>query len=452
MFDLIIIGGGPAGYFAAERAGQEGLNVLLIEKSSLGGVCLNEGCIPSKTLLYSAKLYDNAKQGERYGVRADNVSFDHSAVLRRKNKVVRILTAGIKAKLTANIVKIVNEKAKILGKTGDSFNIKAGDMTYQGKQILIATGSVPVIPPIPGVQEGLDAGYILTNRSILDLAEVPASLVIIGGGVIGLEMASYYNSAGSKVTVIEMLDYIGGFIDREIGDFLLKEYQKKGIQFKLSSRVTKVEPGSVTYESDGELFTIEADKALLSIGRRPATCELGLEAIGVELEKGRIKTDSCGRTNIPGIFAAGDVNGVSMLAHTAYREAKACINTILGNEDIINYDAVPSVIYTNPEVAGVGETEESAKKKGLDYSVKKLSMRYNGRFMAENEGRDGICKVLYDNQSQRILGIHIISSYASEIIHSAAMMIESKMTIMDTDRFVFPHPTVSEIISDTILS
>ena len=325
-------------------------------------------------------------------------------------------------------------------------------MTYQGKQILIATGSVPVIPPIPGVQEGLDAGYILTNRSILDLAEVPASLVIIGGGVIGLEMASYYNSAGSKVTVIEMLDYIGGFIDREIGDFLLKEYQKKGIQFKLSSRVTKVEPGSVTYESDGELFTIEADKALLSIGRRPATCELGLEAIRVELEKGRIKTDSCGRTNIPGIFAAGDVNGVSMLAHTAYREAKACINTILGNEDIINYDAVPSVIYTNPEVAGVGETEESAKKKGLDYSVKKLSMRYNGRFMAENEGRDGICKVLYDNQSQRILGIHIISSYASEIIHSAAMMIESKMTIMDTDRFVFPHPSVSEIISDTILS
>lgn len=452
MFDLIIIGGGPAGYLAAERAGQEGLNVLLIEKGSLGGVCLNEGCIPSKTLLYSAKLFDNAKQGEKYGVLVDNVSFNHSTVLKRKNKVVRILTAGIKAKLTANNVKIVNEKAKILSKTDDVFEVKAGDVTYQGKQLLIATGSVPVIPPISGVQEGLDTGYILTNSSILNLAEVPTSLVIIGGGVIGLEMASYYNSAGSKVTVIEMLEHIGGFIDREIGDFLLKAYQKKGIDFKLNSRVTQVGSSAVTYETDDETYTVQADKVLLSIGRRPATLELGLDSIGVELEKDRIKTDNYGKTNISGVYAAGDANGISMLAHTAYREAEACINTILGNNDTINYSAIPSVIYTNPEVAAVGETEESAQKKGLDYSVKKLSMRYNGRFMAENEGGDGICKVLYDNQSQKLLGIHIISSYASEIIHSAAMMIENQMKIKDIEKFVFPHPTVSEIIRETILS
>lgn len=452
MFDLIIIGGGPAGYLAAERAGQEGLNVLLIEKGSLGGVCLNEGCIPSKTLLYSAKLFDNAKQGEKYGVLVDNVSFNHSTVLKRKNKVVRILTAGIKAKLTANNVKIVNEKAKILSKTDDVFEVKAGDVTYQGKQLLIATGSVPVIPPISGVQEGLDTGYILTNSSILNLAEVPTSLVIIGGGVIGLEMASYYNSAGSKVTVIEMLEHIGGFIDREIGDFLLKAYQKKGIDFKLNSRVTQVGSSAVTYETDDETYTVQADKVLLSIGRRPATLELGLDSIGVELEKDRIKTDNYGKTNISGVYAAGDANGISMLAHTAYREAEACINTILGNNDTINYSAIPSVIYTNPEVAAVGETEESAQKKGLDYSVKKLSMRYNGRFMAENEGGDGICKVLYDNQSQKLLGIHIISSYASEIIHSAAMMIEYQMKIKDIEKFVFPHPTVSEIIRETILS
>lgn len=452
MFDLIIIGGGPAGYLAAERAGKEGLNVLLIEKGSLGGVCLNEGCIPSKTLLYSAKLFDNAKQGEKYGVLVDNVSFNHSTVLKRKNKVVRILTAGIKAKLTANNVKIVNEKAKILSKTDDVFEVKAGDVTYQGKQLLIATGSVPVIPPISGVQEGLDTGYILTNSSILNLAEVPTSLVIIGGGVIGLEMASYYNSAGSKVTVIEMLEHIGGFIDREIGDFLLKAYQKKGIDFKLNSRVTQVGSSAVTYETDDETYTVQADKVLLSIGRRPATLELGLDSIGVELEKDRIKTDNYGKTNISGVYAAGDANGISMLAHTAYREAEACINTILGNNDTINYSAIPSVIYTNPEVAAVGETEESAQKKGLDYSVKKLSMRYNGRFMAENEGGDGICKVLYDNQSQKLLGIHIISSYASEIIHSAAMMIENQMKIKDIEKFVFPHPTVSEIIRETILS
>lgn len=449
-YDIIILGGGPAGYLAAERASHAGLATLLIEKRSVGGVCLNEGCVPSKALLYSAKICDNAKHGAKYGVIAENVSLNHSAVVQRKNKVVRTLVAGIKAKLKKNNVTVVEGLGTIKGKTSDGYEVVAGDSSYTGKRLLIATGSTPVVPPIPGVKEGLERGNILTNREILDLKEVPASLVIVGGGVIGLEMASYFNSAGSKVTVIEMLDHIAGPTDREISDILMKNYQKKGVDFKLSSKVVEVKEDSVVFEADGQTLSIQADKVLLSIGRRPATQDIGLENIGVELERGRIKADERGRTNIPEVYAAGDVNGVSMLAHTAYREAEVCINNILGKKDTMRYNAIPSVIYTNPEVGAVGETEESAKQKGIDYEVAKLSMMYSGRYVAENEGGNGICKVLVDKKYKNIIGVHMIGNYASEIIYGAALMMETEMRVEDIKELVFPHPTVCEIIRECL--
>jgi dihydrolipoamide dehydrogenase len=228
-FDLIVIGGGPAGYLAAERAGHAGLSTLLIEKRFIGGVCLNEGCIPSKALLYSAKICDQARHGQKYGVIADSVMLNHEAVVSRKNKVVKKLVGGIKGKLKQNGVTLVEGIAEILGRDTEGYAVKAGEKTFSGKRLLIATGSVPIIPSIPGVREGIEKGHVLTNREILDLKTVPASLVIIGGGVIGLEMASYFNSAGSKVTVIEMLDHIAGYTDREISEILLKSYQKKGV-------------------------------------------------------------------------------------------------------------------------------------------------------------------------------------------------------------------------------
>ncbi len=451
LYELIVIGGGPAGYLAAERAGQSGLTVLLAEKRTLGGVCLNEGCIPTKTLLYSAKISDNARFGEKYGVKAADVTLDHEAVIKRKNKVVRNLVAGVKAKMRKNNVTVVTGEAYIAGRNPKgAYEVRVGDAVYRGRRLLIATGSVPVLPPLSGVQEGLKSGFVMTNREILDLMEVPADLVVVGGGVIGLEMASYYQSAGSNVTVIELLDHIAGNTDPEIAQILLKNYQKKGIRFLLSTKVTAIEDKAVVCESGGETLRVEADKVLMSIGRRAATEGLGLENIGVELERGRIKTDSRCQTNVPGVYAAGDVNGISMLAHTAYRESETAVNNMLGKKDIMRYHAIPSVIYTNPEVAGVGETEQTAAEKGIEFEVKKLPMMYSGRYMAENEGGDGICKILVDKEHKRLIGVHMIGNYSSEIIYGAALMIEMEMRVDDVKELVFPHPTVSEIIRETI--
>jgi len=450
IYDLIVIGGGPGGYFGAERAGHAGLATLLIEKRSLGGVCLNEGCIPSKTFLNSAKIADYAKHGEKYGVLAENVALDHETVVKRKNKVVRTLVAGVSAKMKKSNVTVVKEEAVILGRSPEGFQVKAADTVYAAKRLMVATGSVPAMPPIPGLNEGYLNGFVLTNREILDLTQVPEKLVIVGGGVIGLEMASYFNSAGSRVTVVEMLDHIAGPTDREISKILLNNYKKKGIDFQLSAKVTEITGDSVVFETAEGSRTAPADKVLVSIGRRPFTEGLGLESIGVELDRGRIKTDEFMQTNIPGVYAVGDVNGVSMLAHTAYREAGVCVNHILGKKDRMRYNAIPSVIYTNPEVASVGETEETAKEKGLDVETVKLPLTYSGRYLAENEGGDGIIKILLDKRYGTLLGLHMIGSYASEIIYGAAMMIETEMRVQDIRQIVFPHPTVSEVIREAM--
>ena len=449
MYDLIILGGGPAGYLAAERAGHGGLRTLLVEKRAVGGVCLNEGCVPSKTLLHSAKLLDYARHGNEYGVTTSGAMIDQKSVIARKNKIVRNLVAGIKAQLKAAHVTVKEGHGQILGREPGQVRVQVGDEVFTAPRLLVATGSEAIVPPIPGAREGLESGFILTNREILSLETIPASLVIVGGGVIGLEMASYYNSVGSKVTVIEMLDKIAGPTDREISSILQKNYEKKGVVFKLGCKVTGLPSGAVEFEENGQPQRIEAERVLLSIGRRPVTTGFGLETLGVLIEKGRIVVDDRGQTNVPGVYAAGDVNGVWMLAHAAYREAEVIINNLLGKKDRIRYQAVPSVIYTNPEVGCVGETEETCKAKSIAYQVATLPMNYSGRYMAENATGDGICKVLIDER-QRLIGCHLIGSYASEIVTTAAMLIESEMKIDDIKEFIFPHPSVSEIIRETI--
>jgi len=450
VYDLIILGGGPAGYLAAERAAHGGLKTLVIEKEHMGGVCLNKGCIPTKTLLYSAKIADGAAHGKKYGVNAADVSIDHAAVVKRKNKVVKKLTGGVRAAVKGAGADIVDAAGVIQGKGADGFTLSAGGETYNGKRLLIATGSMPAVPPIEGLKEAIESGFVMTSKEALDLTEVPERLIVIGGGVIGLEMASYFNSAGSEVAVVEMLDKIGGMIDDDMAKVLQGNYAKKGIAFNLGCRVTKITGSSVVYEENGETKEVEGDKVLLSIGRRPVSQGIGLENIGVHTERGAIVVDEMCKTNVAEVYAAGDVNGKSMLAHTAYRESEVAVNNMLGRRDRMRYSAIPSVIYTNPEVAGVGETEATANEKGLDVTAKTITMNYAGRYMAENEGGDGICKIIVDNEWNKLVGVHIIGSYASEIIYGAAIMLEKEMTIDEIKEIVFPHPTVSEVIREAV--
>lgn len=449
-YDLIVLGGGPAGYLASERAGHSGMSVLCIEKRSVGGVCLNEGCIPTKTLLYSAKIFDNAAHGEKYGVTAAALSIDHSKVVERKNKVVKTLVSGVKAVLKANHVTLIDGDGVITGRSTEGYTVSANGETYTGLRLLIATGSSPVVPPIPGLKEGLASGFIMTNRETLDLLEAPKKLVVIGGGVIGLEMASYFNSIGTEVTVIEMLDHIAGENDPDLVKLLQKSYEKKGMNFYLNSKVTEVTASGVVFEKDGKSETTPADKVLLSIGRRANTKDIGLEAIQLLTERGAIVTDARMKTNLPEVYAAGDVNGKSMLAHTAYREAEVAVNNILGKRDHMRYEAIPSVLYTNPELSSVGETEYTAKKKGMDVDVVKIPMRFSGRYLAENEGGDGICKLVINKQRRTIIGAQALSNYSSEFIVACGTFIELELTLEDIKKIVFPHPTVCEIIREAI--
>lgn len=452
MFDIAIIGGGPGGYVAAEKAGKNGLSTILFEKKDLGGVCLNEGCIPTKTLLYSAKLYDHARGSEKYGIYAEGVELDYKKMTDRKTKVIRKLVAGVGLRMKNAGVQVVKAEALIEGRTEEGLiRISAAGESYEAKNLLICTGSESFIPPIPGLDlQANDA--IVTNRELLAMKEAPSSLVVIGGGVIGMEFASLYNSIDIEVHVVEMLPEILGTLDKEISAMLRTRYTKKGVHFHLSCKVTGIEGHRVTFvDTEGAEHVVEGDKILVSVGRRPNTQGLGLDTLGVALERGAVKVDDHMRTNAEGVYAAGDITGFSLLAHTASREAEVVINNLCGHDDTMRYDAIPGIVYTNPEVAGVGLTEEEAQKRGIEYTCRKLPMAYSGRFVAENEGGEGVCKVITDKESGRVLGVHMLGNPCSEIISSACIAIEQGMSVCELERVVFPHPTVAEIIKETVL-
>ncbi len=453
IYDLVVIGGGPGGYLAAERAGHAGLKTLVAEKREFGGVCLNEGCVPSKTFLNSAKVLDYANHAEKYGVKVEGKnSIDQKFVVERKNGVVKMLTSGVKATLKRNKVVMKNAEAIIQGKCAEGYTVKVGEEVVTAKRLIVATGSMPVVPPITGLKENIASGLVLTNREILDLEKIPESLVVIGGGVIGLEMASYFSSVGTKVTVVEMLDKIAGPTEKEISSILQKTLERKGIKFNLGCKVTAIEADGVVFEKDGKSEKIVAEKVLLSIGRRAVTQGIGLESIGVNLERGAIVTDDTMRTNVANVYAVGDVNGKVMLAHTAYREAEVAINNILGKKDKMRYNVIPSVIYTNPEIGSVGETEESAKAKGLNVKTVSIPLTYSGRYIAENTDLDGICKLVVNVDTNTLIGAHVIGSYSGEYIVAVSAMIDLEVDIENIKKLVFPHPTVCEIVREAIFT
>ena len=449
-YQLAIIGGGPAGYTAAETAGKAGLSVILFEKKSLGGVCLNEGCIPTKTLLYSAKTYDNARHAQKYAVNVPEASFDLPKMIARKQKVVRKLVLGIKGKLTQAGVTMVQGEAQIV----DAHHVSCGEELYECDNLLLCTGSETFIPPIPG----LETVNYWTHRDALDSKELPSSLVIVGGGVIGMEFASFFCSLGVKVTVIEMLpEILGGGMDVEMAGLLRAEYAKRGICFMLNTKVTAIGAADseaktikVQYDTAEGAGEVVAERLLMSVGRRPVMKGYGLENLSLERNaRGGIIVDEQMRTSIPNVFVCGDLTGFSLLAHTAVREGEVAVHTILGKEDKMSYRAIPGVVYTNHEIDGVGETEESLRKKEISYRAVKLPMAYSGRFVAENEGVNGVCKLLIADDNT-ILGAHVFGTPASEIIALAGMAIELKLTTEQWKRIVIPHPTVGEIFREAL--
>ena len=450
LFDLLVLGGGPGGYLCAERAAQGGLKVALFEKKSLGGTCLNEGCIPTKTLLNSSKMYRHATESAAFGVTATGVTYDHAKVIDRKNKVVKTLVSGVGATMSANKVTVIQGDAKITGRVDGGFALEANGNFYHGRRLAIASGSETVVPPVPGLKEGLASGFVVTNREVLDMKELPKELVVIGGGVIGLEMAYYFASIGVKVTVIEMMPKIAGATDPEICKVLQDSFVKRGMVFKLSCKVLEVKAGSVVYEENGEKREVRCDKVLLSAGRRPATAGIGLETLGLQMDRAAIVTDRHLCTTVQNVYAIGDCNGKVMLAHTAYREAEVAVNHMLGKPDEMRYDVIPAVIYTDPEVASVGHSREGAEKLGMHVKEVKLPMSYAGRYLAENEGGKGFIKLVVDTDRNRLVGCHMVGSYASEIIMTATMMIDTEMHPDRLKKLVFPHPTVAEIIREAI--
>ena len=446
-YDVAIIGGGPAGYTAAEKAAKGGLSTVLFEKNALGGVCLNEGCVPTKTLLYSAKTYDQIKHASKYAVSAENPSFDYPKIIARKNKVVKKLTAGIRMKMKESGVEVIAGEAMIQGKTDEgNILIQCAEQVYEAKNLLVCTGSESVIPPIPGVNET----EYWTSREALQSKELPASLIIIGGGVIGMEFASFFNSMGTEVQVVEMLDKILGPMDKELSDMLQAEYTKRGVKFYLEHKVTGIHGQEVTVEKDGESFTLHGEKVLLSVGRRPVTKGFGLETLALEPFRNGIKVNEYMQTSLPNVYACGDITAFSLLAHTAVSEAEVAINHILGKARAMSYKAIPGVVYTNPEIAGVGKTEEELQTSGTPYQVKKIPMAFSGRFVAENEMGNGVCKLILAEDGT-LIGAHLLGNPASELIVIAGIAIEKGMKAEELTSFVFPHPTVGEILKEALL-
>lgn len=446
-YDVAIIGGGPAGYTAAEKAAKGGLSTVLFEKNALGGVCLNEGCVPTKTLLYSAKTYDQIKHASKYAVSAENPSFDYPKIIARKNKVVKKLTAGIRMKMKESGVEVIAGEAMIQGKTDEgNILIQCAEQVYEAKNLLVCTGSESVIPPIPGVNET----EYWTSREALQSKELPASLIIIGGGVIGMEFASFFNSMGTEVQVVEMLDKILGPMDKELSDMLQAEYTKRGVKFYLGHKVTGIHGQEVTVEKDGESFTLHGEKVLLSVGRRPVTKGFGLGTLALEPYRNGIKVNEYMQTSLPNVYACGDITAFSLLAHTAVSEAEVAIDHILGKARAMSYKAIPGVVYTNPEIAGVGKTEEELQTSGTPYQVKKIPMAFSGRFVAENEMGNGVCKLILAEDGT-LIGAHLLGNPASELIVIAGIAIEKGMKAEELTSFVFPHPTVGEILKEALL-
>ncbi len=452
-YDAIIIGGGPGGYVAAERLGAARKKVLLVEKGALGGTCLNVGCIPTKTLINSAKHYAHALEGARFGVKASAVSFDWAAMQAWKREVVDKLRAGVAAPEKRLGGEVAAGEGKLLGVGQVEVRGPSGTArVHQAGAVILATGSAPVMPPIPGCK---DNPRVVDSTGILELPQPPRRLVVVGGGVSGVEFAGLFAALGAQVEVVEMMDEIVPFMDREQAPVLRRAL--KGVSFRLGCKVTKVEGSTVHYLTrEGTPAAAEGDVVLMAVGRRPVVDGWGAREAGLDVSPRGVVVDDRMRTNLPGVWAVGDLTGKSLLAHSAYRMGDVAVADIVSppgaaRRNVMRYDAVPWVVYGLTEAAGVGLTEQEAAARGL--AVKKASVRLNasGRFCAESGfSAPGAVKVLADRATDRILGVHVVGTYASELIWGAAALIEQELRAGDVREIIFPHPTVCEVVRDAV--
>ncbi|MBN2050200.1 MAG: dihydrolipoyl dehydrogenase [Spirochaetales bacterium] len=439
-YDLIVIGSGPGGYRAAEQASLTGLSVLLVEREGLGGVCLNRGCIPTKCLLNASKHFSHGKKAGAFGVHFDNPRFVLSEAMAWKDRTVKTLSRGVESIMKRTGVTVLKGEAVVPER---GFVVVEG-REYRANTIILAGGSAPWIPPIPGAE----APMVKTSREILSLRSLPEEMVIIGGGVIGIEFASFFSAVGTRVHVVEMADEICPMMDREIARTLRSSMEE--VTFHLSSKVTNIEKGRVVYVSDGKESAVSADLVLMSVGRKPNIA--GIDIPGLDIGSEGIRVNNRMATNLPGVYAIGDITGRSLLAHSAYRMAEVAVSSITGGKSIMRYGAVPWAVYTDPEAAGCGMTVEEALRQGRKARTAKVRMAVNGRFLAENTPESpGVCIIVSDEATGVLLGVHMLGPYSSEIIHSASVMIEAELTLKEIGEIIFPHPTVSEVLRDAVL-
>lgn len=441
-FDLIVIGGGPGGYVAAIRAAQLGLRVACIEKEkTLGGTCLNVGCIPSKALLHSTEYYHRvASTGKEHGIMADHLTIDLKQMMKRKERIVSGLAGGIDFLFNKNKVTRIQAEAQLLSAT----TVQAGDQTLEASKILLATGSEPI--PLPFLP--FDERRVLSSTGALGLSQIPKKLLMVGAGVIGLELGSVYLRMGTEIEVVELLDRVTPPFDREISKALLKILQKQGMTFHFNKKVVAGSVGKegVELKLDSN-ETVQGDAVLVAIGRRPYSKGLGLEKVGVEIDSGRVKIDEAFRTSVPTIYAIGDLVDGPMLAHKASEEGVAAVDIMCGKRTELNYLAIPNVMYTWPEVACVGMTEEEAKEAGLSIRIGRCPFKAIPRARCSGD-EEGLVKLIGEQTSDRLIGMHIIGPNASEMIHEGALAIKTGATLLEIAHTSHAHPTCAEAIKE----
>lgn len=444
-YDVIVLGGGPGGYVAAIKAAQLGAKVALVEKEKLGGVCLNWGCIPTKTMLKTAKLYKDILRGEEFGILGidtAHIKVDWNSLVKRKDRVVNQLVSGIYTLMKKNKIDLYEGMGNALNKN----EIKVNDVTLWGKNLIIATGARENFPSIPGLDSMVKSGKVINSKGALSLSEIPKELVVVGGGVIAVEFATLFNSIGSKVTLIQRSERILSSTEPEMAITLEKHLKREGINILTSTKLKSISEDGVIIEHKGKEKIFKGDKYLVSLGLKAQLN--GIEALNLKLDsKGFVETNEKMETSLKGVYAIGDLNGKFALAHVASAEGVVAAENIMGLPSTINYNIVPACIYTFPELASVGLTEEEAKSKGYDVIVSKFPLAANGKALAEGETL-GFVKLIADKKYGEVLGTHIMASHATDMISEAVTTMQIEGTVYDIAKAIHPHPTLSEIMAE----